>query len=92
MRHLRRTARDHARLRRKRARRLHASLAMGRRTARRDTARAMSQENVEIVRKTVQAFLDNDFEAWFAITDPGCKLYPRPEALGLSEHDAHDGS
>jgi hypothetical protein len=70
-----------------------------------DTARAMSQENVEIVRKSVHAFLENDFEAWFALTDPACRVSPRLEepvewrmfgpveealeALGLSEQDAH---
>jgi ketosteroid isomerase-like protein len=45
----------------------------------------MSQENVEIVRKSVQAFLENDFEGWFATTDPGCRLYPRPEEPGVKE-------
>jgi ketosteroid isomerase-like protein len=45
----------------------------------------MSQENVEIVRRSVQAFLENDFEAWFEATDPGCKLYPRPEEPGVKE-------
>jgi uncharacterized protein YndB with AHSA1/START domain/ketosteroid isomerase-like protein len=45
----------------------------------------MSQENVEMVRKSLQAFLENDFEAWFAVTDPGCKVYPRPEEPGVKE-------
>jgi ketosteroid isomerase-like protein len=45
----------------------------------------MSQQNVEIVRKGVQAFLENDLEGWFATTDPGCKLYPRPEEPGAKE-------
>ena len=45
----------------------------------------MSQQNVEIVRKSLQDFLENDFEAWFATTDPGCKLYPRPEEPGVKE-------
>ena len=45
----------------------------------------MSQENVEIVRTSRRAFLENDFEAWFAITDPGCKLYPRPEEPGVKQ-------
>ena len=33
----------------------------------------------------MQAFLDNDFEAWFATADPGLKLYPRPEEPGVKE-------
>lgn len=45
----------------------------------------MSQQNVEIVRKALQAFLENDFETWFAVTDPGCRLYPRPEEPGVKE-------
>ncbi len=45
----------------------------------------MSQKDVEIVRKSVQAFLENDFEGWFAATDPDCKLYPRPEEPGVRE-------
>ncbi len=45
----------------------------------------MSQENVEIARKGLQAFLENDFEGWFASTDPDCKLYPRPEEPGVKE-------
>ena len=54
----------------------------------RDTSRAMSQDNVEIVRKCMKAFLENDFDGWFATTGPGCKLYPR-----FAEQDAHaDGS
>ena len=45
----------------------------------------MSQENVELVRKGTQAFLDNDFEAWFAVASPRYKLYPRPEEPGVKE-------
>ena len=45
----------------------------------------MSQENVEIARKGVQAFLENDFEGWFALASPGYKLYPRPEEPGVKE-------
>jgi hypothetical protein len=44
----------------------------------------MSQENVELVRKGLQAFLETDFEGWFALTDPGCRLYPRPEEPGVT--------
>jgi ketosteroid isomerase-like protein len=45
----------------------------------------MSQQNVEIVRKAMRAFLENDFETWFALTDPACRLYPRPEEPGVKE-------
>ena len=45
----------------------------------------MSQVNVELVRKSLHAFLENDFEGWFATTDPGCKPYPRPEEPGVRE-------
>jgi ketosteroid isomerase-like protein len=40
---------------------------------------------VEIVRKSLQAFLANDFEGWFAVMDPGCRLYPRPEEPEVKE-------
>jgi ketosteroid isomerase-like protein len=45
----------------------------------------MSQKNVEIVRKGMGAFLENDFEGFFALADPGIKLYPRPEEPGVKE-------
>jgi ketosteroid isomerase-like protein len=45
----------------------------------------MSQENVEIVRKGLEAFFENDFEGWFALADPNCKVYPRPEEPGVKE-------
>jgi hypothetical protein len=58
----------------------------------------MSQENVELVRKGVQAFLETDFEAWFALASPDYKLYGKAvewrmfgpveeafEALGLPQ-------
>ncbi len=45
----------------------------------------MSQENLQLVRKAMTAFLENDFERWFSFTDPACKLYPRPEEPGVKE-------
>lgn len=45
----------------------------------------MSQENVEIVRRAVRAFLENDFETWFGLASPGFELYPRPEEPGVKE-------
>jgi hypothetical protein len=45
----------------------------------------MSQDNVEIVRKAAKAFLENDFEGWFATMALDCKLYPRPEEPGVKE-------
>jgi hypothetical protein len=48
----------------------------------RDTARAMSEENIEIVRQSMEALLRRDRDAWLAIHDedfanpvgraPGC--------------------
>jgi hypothetical protein len=45
----------------------------------------MSQDNVKIVRKAAKAFLENDFEGWFATMAPDCKLYPRPEEPEVKE-------
>ena len=42
---------------------LYASGAIGTHTARRDTARAMSQENVEIVRAAVRGWNAGDMDA-----------------------------
>lgn len=49
----------------------------------------MSQEDVEIVRKGMKAFLENDFEGWFATIDPRCRLYPRAEEPGVK--DCYEG-
>jgi hypothetical protein len=36
----------------------------------RDTARAMSQENVDLIRQNTELWLRGDFERWFEILDP----------------------
>jgi ketosteroid isomerase-like protein len=41
------------------------------------------EENVEIVRRAVDAFVANDFEAWFGVADPAIRLYPRAEEPGV---------
>ena len=52
----------------------------------------MSQENVEIVRRGMEAFNQNDFEGWFAIASTEIKLYPRPEEPGvLTVYEGWDG-
>jgi ketosteroid isomerase-like protein len=40
----------------------------------RDTGRAMSQENVELVRRVNNAFNRGDFEAWLANADPDVRI------------------
>jgi len=45
----------------------------------------MSQANLEIVKTGLQAFLENDFEGWFATMNPACKVYPRPEEPGVKK-------
>ncbi len=42
----------------------------------RDTARAMSQENVELVRQAEEALLRRDRDAWFAIHDEEFEIVP----------------
>src|SRR6266550_1622491 len=48
----------------------------------RDTARAMSQENVEIVRRHLESFVD-DVETWLDTFDPAVKVYPLEERHAL---------
>jgi hypothetical protein len=50
----------------------------------RDTAHGVSQENVEIVRNAIHAFLESDFEGWFAVTDPGWVVVELEE-IGVAE-------
>jgi limonene-1,2-epoxide hydrolase len=49
-----------------------------------DTARAMSQENVEIVRNMLDAFNRDDLEAVIASYEEGCEIVepPRCQAPG----------
>jgi ketosteroid isomerase-like protein len=48
---------------------------------RRDTGRAMSQENVEIVRRAFDAFARGDLEAVVATLDPAVKLEDHDRSL-----------
>ena len=43
----------------------------------------MSQENIDLVRRSSLALAETDFETWFATIAPECKLYPRPEEPGV---------
>jgi ketosteroid isomerase-like protein len=48
----------------------------------------MSQENVEVVRRCIEAF-EHDEEAWLATADPGLEWYPIEEGHSLSRgHEA----
>ena len=42
----------------------------------RDTGRAMSEENIELVRQTEEALLRRDRDAWFAIHDEDFEIVP----------------
>jgi ketosteroid isomerase-like protein len=43
----------------------------------------MSQENIDLARRSSLALAETDFETWFATIAPECKLYPRPEEPGV---------
>jgi hypothetical protein len=49
----------------------------------------MSEENVEVVRRGFEAFSQNDFEGWYAVTSTNVKLYPRREEPGVK--DSYEG-
>ena len=52
----------------------------------------MSQENVEIVRRGLDALNQRDFEGWFAITSSEIKLYPLQDEPGvLPVYQGRDG-
>jgi ketosteroid isomerase-like protein len=40
--------------------------------------KAMSEENVELVRQSEEALLRRDRDAWFAIHDEDFEIVPRP--------------
>jgi ketosteroid isomerase-like protein len=58
-------------------------------TPRRDTAGAMSQENVEVVLQSIQAF-EHDEEGVLSTVDPGIEWYPIEEGHSLSR--GHEGA
>src|SRR6266576_6901629 len=43
----------------------------------------MSEETVAAVRKGFEAFIESDFETWFALSSPSIKLYPRDDEPGV---------
>lgn len=52
----------------------------------------MSEENVEIVRRTLEAFnRDGDIDAVVAICDPEVEWLPPPELPSVTAYTGHDG-
>jgi len=60
--------------------------------ATRDTAQAMSQENVEIVRRGYQAFAEGDMETVLRLLDPNITLQEREQTLDTPRvYHGHQG-
>ena len=59
-------------------------------TVARDTARAMSQENLEIVRRVFTAFSEGDAAAWLQDMDPDVVL--QVEQAGQGVYRGHEGT
>ena len=58
----------------------------------RDTARAMSEENVEIVRRGFDAVARGDLERWFGDVSAEITVYPRAEEPGVKNcYEGHEG-
>src|SRR6185295_7605734 len=57
----------------------------------RDTARAMSQENVELGYQTMDAFNRRDLDAFLALMDHDVETVPRTTALEGENYRGHDG-
>jgi ketosteroid isomerase-like protein len=51
----------------------------------------VSIENVQIIRRLVEAFNDRDLEAMFAVMDPQAELYPLRAQLEGKAYVGHDG-
>ncbi len=52
----------------------------------------MSRENMELVRRSWEAFNRQDLDAWFADIDPDVCVYPRPDEPGVKQvYRGHDG-
>jgi ketosteroid isomerase-like protein len=45
----------------------------------------MSQQNVDIVRRTFQASSEGDVGVWFQAADPDIRVFPRPEEPDAAE-------
>jgi ketosteroid isomerase-like protein len=48
-----------------------------------DNRWTMSEESVAVVRRGFKAFVENDFEGWFAISSTEIKLYPPEDEPGV---------
>jgi ketosteroid isomerase-like protein len=59
--------------------------------AERDTAQAMSEENVELVRGTINAWNRGDYEAWIDGFDSECEFRPLRAQLEGQAYRGHDG-
>jgi ketosteroid isomerase-like protein len=56
-----------------------------------DTSRAMSRENVELLRLGYEAFNRGDFEGWLGALDPDVELDERYIAPDAAVYRGHDG-
>ena len=57
----------------------------------RDTARAMSQENVEVVRAGYDAFNQGDYEAWIGVYDENVEFLDLAETPDTGTFSGHAG-
>jgi hypothetical protein len=57
----------------------------------RDTARAMSKENLKSSRKAWDRFLDDDMDGLLALLDPEVEVHDPPELPGATIHHGHEG-
>jgi ketosteroid isomerase-like protein len=57
----------------------------------RDTARAMSQENVELARAVIDGWNRGDYDAWIEAFDDDCEFRPLRAQLEGRPYRGHDG-
>ena len=70
---------------------LRAALAIGRAYGERDTWRAMSQENVEVVRRAFETFNARDADRHVSLWDPDCVFLPFRAQLEGITYRGHQG-
>jgi ketosteroid isomerase-like protein len=51
----------------------------------------VSEENVELHRRSLEAFNERDLESMIACLDPDVEYYPVLSAIGVSVYRGHDG-
>jgi len=52
----------------------------------------MSEENVETIRRSFEAYSEGDVSAWFQAVDPDIRVHPRPaEPDAADEYEGLDG-